>query len=81
MSMKNIIFQRDSMQCGIACLANVCHILGKEYSIEDLSSFCHVSNRGISFSGIKDAAEAIGLKAAGIISRMAHIPSGASSSI
>lgn len=63
MNISHITFQRDSMQCGIACLVNICNLFGKEYTIEDLYTFCHISNNGISFSGLKDAANAIGLSA------------------
>ena len=34
-----IIYQHDSMQCGIACLQMVCKYFGREYSSDSLSKF------------------------------------------
>nr|WP_262281065.1 cysteine peptidase family C39 domain-containing protein [Hallella absiana] len=33
-----IIYQHDSMQCGIACLQMICKHFGKEYSIDSRSA-------------------------------------------
>lgn len=63
--MKNSFFvrQRDSMQCGVACLAMVCKLLGRNIGIKSLDKVCTATNEGISLKGICDTAEAIGLNA------------------
>ena len=35
-----IIYQHDSMQCGIACLQMVCKYFGRGYTMESLSKLC-----------------------------------------
>lgn len=55
------IRQKDSMQCGVACLAMVCRILGAQYSLEFLTGFCHATTEGVSLKGMKDAASRLGL--------------------
>ena len=44
--------QKDSMQCGVACLAMVCRILGEPYSLEFLTGFCHATTEGVSLKGM-----------------------------
>ena len=44
--------QKDSMQCGVACLAMVCRILGEPYSLEFLTNFCHATTEGVSLKGM-----------------------------
>lgn len=53
--------QLDSMQCGIACLAMICSVYGKSYSITQLESICGVTNQGTSLLSITKAAEVIGI--------------------
>ena len=55
----HIYLQKDSMQCGIACLAMICKYYGMEYSIEKLSSFCFSTVEGVSMLGISEAAKKI----------------------
>ena len=57
-----IIFQHDSMQCGIACLQMICKHFGREYSLDFLSKLCFATNEGVSLLGINDAANKLGLK-------------------
>lgn len=54
--------QHDSMQCGVACLAMICHHYGKKYSIEQLERFCHAGTSGVSMLGIAEAAGKIGFE-------------------
>ncbi|MCI5560561.1 MAG: peptidase domain-containing ABC transporter [Phocaeicola sp.] len=55
--------QHDSMQCGVSCLAMVCHHYRKEYSLEYLDNFCHANIAGVSMLGIEEGAKSIGLDA------------------
>lgn len=56
------IRQRDSMQCGIACLAMVCKNYGKKYTMDSLSDICFATTEGVSLLGISQAAEKLGFK-------------------
>ncbi|MDE6808538.1 MAG: peptidase domain-containing ABC transporter [Muribaculaceae bacterium] len=60
-----IVRQKDSMQCGVACLAMICSHFGADYSIDFLSRYCHATTEGVSMKGIKDVAEKLGLDAEG----------------
>ena len=61
---KKIAFikQKDSMQCGLACLGMITSIYGKAYSLSFLSQYCHASADGISMLGIIQGAKALGLE-------------------
>ena len=56
-----LIKQYDTMQCGISCLAMICHYFGKEITLQDISQYCFTSKRGTSMLGISEAAKKIGL--------------------
>lgn len=56
------VFQRDSMQCGIACLAMICNLFGKSTTLDSLKSKCFATTEGVSMKGICDAANEIGLE-------------------
>lgn len=58
----HFIRQHDSMQCGIACLAMICHCFGRDYSLNTLSLYCFARNEGVSMLGLCDAAGKIGLQ-------------------
>lgn len=60
MSKFPFVRQRDSMQCGIACLQMICVHYGKKYSQDFLSNICYATTEGVSLLGIKDAAAKIG---------------------
>ncbi|OYP62713.1 peptidase domain-containing ABC transporter [Prevotella sp. P2-180] len=60
-----IVYQHDSMQCGIACLQMVCHHYGRKVSVDFLANLCFATNQGISLLGISEAAEKIGLRSVG----------------
>lgn len=56
-----VVRQRDSMECGVACLSMIsCHH-GKNISLSEASTYCHVNATGVSLKSISDGAEAIGL--------------------
>ena len=61
MSKFPFVRQRDSIQCGIACLQMICAHYGKKYSQDFLSNICYATTEGVSLLGIKDAAVKIGL--------------------
>ena len=61
MSKIAIVFQHDSMQCGIACLQIICKYFGREYSSDSLSKLCFASTEGVSLLAINEAANTLGL--------------------
>lgn len=63
MSRFKFIRQKDSMQCGIACLAMIASFYGKSVSLELLSQICHSTVEGVSLMGILQGARKIGLNA------------------
>lgn len=64
-----IIKQKDSMQCGIACLSSICLYYGKKYSLAFLEKLCHSTSEGISLKAIADGANKLGLNSrTGLIS-------------
>lgn len=62
MSSFHLCRQKDSMQCGIACLSMICHHYKKNYSIETLSKYCIATNQGVSLLGMSKAANKVGLQ-------------------
>lgn len=58
--------QLDQMDCGAACLKMICNFWGKDYSLQFLREKSGVTRQGVSFLGICDAAEDIGLKSLAI---------------
>ncbi len=56
----HVIRQHDSMQCGAACLAMICHYYGKSLSLEEAEKYCSASNRGVSLLGISEGAQDLG---------------------
>lgn len=54
--------QRDSMQCGVACLSMICKHYVKDYSLEYLDGFCHANVSGVSMLGISEGAACVGLQ-------------------
>lgn len=55
--------QRDSMQCGVACLTMVCKLLGKQVALDRISQVCFASTEGVSMKALCDAAKEMGLSA------------------
>lgn len=71
------IYQRDSMQCGIACLAMICHHYGYRCSVDSITNLCHASAEGLSMLAISQAAQSLGMQATGAklsLERLAQSP-------
>jgi ATP-binding cassette subfamily B protein len=63
-----VVFQKDSMQCGVACLAMVCRHFGGRYSLGFLETVCSPTTEGVSLKGIADGARELGFgTAAGLV--------------
>lgn len=72
-----IVYQKDCMQCGIACLAAISQYYGIKYSLNFLEQFCFVTTEGVSLKGLEDAAHTLGFKThAGKLSlqNLKHLP-------
>lgn len=61
MSNFHLCKQKDSMQCGIACLSMICSYYNKEYSVDTLSQYCFATTEGVSLLGMSKAADKLGL--------------------
>lgn len=61
MSFKTI-YQRDSMDCGPACLAMLCNHYDKNISLADLRELTQIGKEGVNILGISEAAESLGFK-------------------
>ena len=57
--------QRESADCGPACLRMIAKYYGRDYSAEMLRKHSFISREGVSMLGISDAAEYIGFKTLG----------------
>jgi ATP-binding cassette, subfamily B, bacterial len=58
--------QYDAMDCGPACLSMVAAWHGKRISLETIRKKAYLTREGVSFLGLKEAADAIKLKAVGV---------------
>lgn len=58
--------QLYAMDCGPASLKMIAAYYGKEYSIQTLRDYCHITREGVSKQGISEAAERIGLRTLGV---------------
>jgi len=58
--------QRDSMDCGAACLKVISKYYDKSISLQYLRDLCHITKNGVSLLGISDAAESIGFRTLGV---------------
>lgn len=56
------IIQKDSLQCGIACLQMICKFYGKEYSYSYVSKICIATTEGVSMLALEEAAVILNLK-------------------
>lgn len=52
--------QKDTMQCGVSCLAAICRFYGQRYSTQFLSELCPASADGVSLWGLATAAKHLG---------------------
>lgn len=58
--------QYDAMDCGPACISMVALSHGKRLSLETIRKRAWITREGVSFLGLKSAAESIGFSAAGV---------------
>ena len=58
--------QYDTMDCGPACLSMIAAWYGKRISLETIRNKAYLTREGVSFLGLKQAAETLKLKAAGV---------------
>lgn len=58
-----IVYQKDSMQCGAACLSMICHHYGNPVSSSSIETLCKPTSEGISLKGIISGAKVLGLEA------------------
>lgn len=57
--------QRDSMQCGVACLTAVARYFGARYTtVNDIDKVCHATTEGVSMQALRDGASKIGMRTA-----------------
>ena len=59
-------FQLDGMDCGPSCIRMVAKYYGKSYSVQTLRERSSITREGVSFLGMSDAADSIGLKNVGV---------------
>ena len=52
--------QLDTFDCGPSCLRMICSFYGNDYSAHFIRSICHINKQGVSFFGIRRAAETVG---------------------
>ena len=60
------IRQYDAMDCGPACISMVALWHGKRISLETIRKRAYITREGVSFLGLKSAAESLGFKAMGV---------------
>ena len=59
------VMQRDSMQCGVACLTAVARHFGARYlTITEVEQVCHATTEGVSLQAMCDGAKKIGMRTA-----------------
>lgn len=58
----SFVRQRDTMQCGVACLCMVARWFGLRCGVEQIEEVCHATAEGVSLKGIGDGAAALGLR-------------------
>jgi len=57
--------QLDAMDCGPSCLRMIAKHYGKNYSLQTIREKSYLTREGVSFLGISDAAESIGMRSVG----------------
>lgn len=58
--------QYDAMDCGPACISMIARWHGKRISLETIRKRAYITRSGVSFLGLKTAAESLGFKAVGV---------------
>ena len=66
----SIVYQHDSMLCGVACLKMICKYFGREYSSDSLSKLCFATTEGVSMLGINETAKTLGIET--VCAKAAH---------
>ena len=64
--------QKESADCGPACLRMIAKYYGRQYSLEMLREHSFISREGVSMLGISDAAEYLDCKLIGVIDTDEH---------
>jgi ATP-binding cassette subfamily B protein len=57
-----VIYQRDSMDCGPACLAMLCNHYGKNIPLTTIRDRSQIGKEGVNILGLSEAAEGFGLQ-------------------
>lgn len=57
--------QLDAMDCGPSCLRMIAKYYGKNFSLQTIRERCFLTREGVSFLGISDAAESLGMRSVG----------------
>lgn len=58
--------QPDAMDCGPVCLKMVARYYGRQLSLPSLREKSYITREGVSFLGLSEAAEAVGLRTIGV---------------
>lgn len=67
--------QYDAMDCGPACLRMAAKYYGKRYSLQYLREKSYVTREGASLLGLRDAAQAIGMRATCVLASLDYLAS------
>lgn len=57
--------QLDAMDCGPSCLRMIAKFYGKNFSLQTIRDRSYLTREGVSFLGMSDAAESIGMRSVG----------------
>ncbi|MCL4481625.1 MAG: cysteine peptidase family C39 domain-containing protein, partial [Bacteroidetes bacterium] len=57
--------QLDAMDCGPSCLRMIAKFYGKNFSLQTIREKSYLTREGVSFLGMSDAAESIGMRSVG----------------
>lgn len=61
-----MVYQRNSLECGITCLQMTCLFYGKSVSLSQLREMCDIGRGGTSMLDLAEAAEQLGLLSRGV---------------
>ncbi len=62
MKRAHFVKQRDSMQCGVACLCMAAAGMGRRIAVSRMEQLCHPTTEGVSLKGMLDAANELGME-------------------
>lgn len=57
--------QLDAMDCGPSCLRMIAKFYGKNFSLQTIRERSYLTREGVSFLGMSDAAESVGMRSVG----------------